>query len=58
MVAFLSIGTGNFWSESSGTQTGIGGLGFTSGGGLFGSTGGDENYNLQKPPMGTKRNKH
>lgn len=50
---------GSAWGDSS-MPLGASGLGFgNSGGSLFGTgVGTTEEYNLQKPPLGTKRNKH
>lgn len=50
---------GSAWGDVGGTSSNRSGFGLTGGGGLFGSTSTtDDAYNLQKPPIGTKRNKH
>lgn len=54
-------GSGAMWGSSTGRTLGNSGYGFGTSGstGLFGAAPGTtEEYNLQKPPLGTKRNKH
>lgn len=53
--AFKPTG-GSAWGDATGADNS---LSTGSAFGIFGSsTGADESYNLQKPPLGTKRNKH